>query len=152
MLALQDIKESVDEAGLLLGLHDGRLSRGRRRMVGVTHVSEVEFSLPSCVCVWVEGCSYAIPQHTHVHLSYSGSGLASPDGWSGGWEPILNCKVAAGWAAMCRDAPDSTGTRIKYSSVHDRVVCRNSHAEIRGLPRQVRLLRRLQAPKRLGVW
>lgn len=52
-------------------------------MVGVTHVSEVEFSLSSCVCVWVEGCSYAIPQHTHVHLSYSGSGLASPDGWSG---------------------------------------------------------------------
>lgn len=107
-------------------------------MVGVTHVLEIEFSLSSCVCVWVEGCSYAIPQHTHVHLSYSGSGLASPDGWNGGWEPILNCKAAAGWAAMCRDAPDSTGTRIKYSSVHDRVVCRNPHAEIRGLPREVR--------------
>lgn len=26
-----------------------------------TDIFEIKFSLPSCVCVWVEGCSYAIP-------------------------------------------------------------------------------------------
>ena len=75
LLCLKDIEEGVDEAWLLLCLRSRSVSDAYREKMGKTHVSQVQFSLSSCVCVWVEGCPYAVPQHTHVHHSYSKSGL-----------------------------------------------------------------------------